>query len=263
MMISSRRNSRGQAPRGLLIVSIIAIAAVALDALLGGPGKALVRAGAGAAWGGVASAASALDASGLFASKARLAEENIALRAQVADLQSLATENRLLAEQNASLRSLADATASSSGRITVPVLSNESASPYGTFVIGGGTSDGVFKGAFVEAPGDVLLGVVSDAQAHTALVDIFLSPGRQTTGLVGTSTTASVTGRGGGNGVMRIPRDTPLSVGDPVYYGAKQAIIGTVGDIESDPSDAEKTVYLRVPLNLSSLPFVSVVPSGL
>jgi cell shape-determining protein MreC len=147
--------------------------------------------------------------------------------------------------------------------VTVGVLSSADSSPYGTFNILGGSSVGVTKGAWVMAPGDIIIGTVAEVSGDTALVHAFLAPGVTTSGFVASSTAVTVTGRGAGNGIILVPRDTPVSIGDLVYYADHHSIVGVVGSVQSSPSDAEKTLYVRVPLNLYGLHFVTVIPSSL
>lgn len=247
----------------LMLVSVFAIAIIGLDILLGGRINGTVRSGASFLWSALGSASAAVDQSGLFASQRSLAGENIALRRTIASLQARETENILLANENAALRELVNAPKRQEGGVTVPVLSRPDVSPYGTLVLGAGSDAGIKKGARVFAEGGIILGVVADVSVRTSLVNLFLSPGHQTPGQVGATTLGTVIGRGMGNGLMYVPRDTEVTVGDPVYYSDLASIIGVVGSIESSPADAEKTVYLRVPFNLFGLRFVTVLPPSL
>lgn len=228
--------------------------------MLGGPLRNAVQGSAAVMWSSAADASAAFSESGLFVSEGALARENFALKERVAQLQALAQENAVLREENEALRALADVPEGEAEGLAVPVVSGADSSLYGTFLIGAGSKEGVIRGARVFAPGRVLLGIVSDVSEGTALVQSLLAGGVKTEGLIASSTSIIVSGRGSGNGIARVPRDTPVAVGDPVYYRDVRAIIGVVGAIESVPSSAEKQVYLRVPQNLNSLRFVTILP---
>jgi cell shape-determining protein MreC len=263
MMTSYRRNNgkRQARPALLIAVSGLAILIVLLDIVLGGRIRGLAQGGASAVWGAVGNATTALDQSGLFASRQSLAAENSALREKLAALQALQTANVALADENASLRALLNVPQANASHVTLGVLSSADSSPYGTIVLLGGSADHITQGAWVMAPGDVIIGTVSGVNARTSLVDIFLSPGASTPAFLASSTAITVTGRGAGNGIALVPRDTPASIGDVIYYRDHHSIVGIIGSIASSPSDAQKTLYLRVPFNMYGLHFVTVIPS--
>lgn len=264
--MTSYRHNKGASFRGvsgLLLVSIAAVVIVALDILFGGRIHAVIQGSAGIIWSSVGNVTSALDQSGLLVSRRALEEENAALRAKILTLQSFETANAALADENAALRTLVNAPVKEKGGITVSILSNADASPYGTWIVAGGSSMGIQKGAWVMGPGGVIIGRVSDAGLSTSLVSAFLAPGVQTRGFIGESTEVTMAGRGGGNGTVLVPRDTPVAIGELVYYIDHHSILGVVGSIESTPAGAEKTLYVRTPLNLFGLHFVTIVPSPL
>ena len=254
-----RHNSpRGAGVAPLIAVSVLAVAIFGADALLGGSVRASAQAAAGSLWASAGAAASAIETSGALESKRSLAEENIALRAKLAELQGLTVKNETLAEENQSLRAQVGAVPEGTEPHTFAVLSYEDASPYGTFVIDGGSSEGVHAGAAVYAEGGVLVGTVSQAGTHTAQVRTLLAPGREVQARVGSSTSATLYGRGGGNGTMRIPRDIEVSEGDLVYYQGGRSVLGVVGAVASSPADAEKTLFVHLPFNLYGTRFVSL-----
>ena len=143
--------------------------------------------------------------------------------------------------------------------IAVPVLSNPSASPYSTFVIGSGTIEGIKAGAYVVSAPRVAIGRIVEAGAHTALVGLFSAPDKETEVMIG-KVRATYHGKGDGNGVVVVPRGAAVIEGDAAVLPGHPFAIGFVGAIQSKPEDAETTVLLRVPANLPSLSFVYIVP---
>ena len=67
-------------------------------------------------------------------------------------------------------------------------------------------------------------------------------------------------GRGGGNARALLPRGVEVKENDPVFapsLGSRP--VGVVGSIESDPSLAEQTIHVSLPVNLDSLRYVYVL----
>ena len=76
-------------------------------------------------------------------------EENAALREQISRLEERSAAYQVLVEENKSLREMTRAASLGVG-VTAPVISSFRASPYGTFLIGAGSADGI-------SPGDIVL----------------------------------------------------------------------------------------------------------
>lgn len=252
-------NGRRQGRKLLLAVSILAVAIFGVDAILGGLIRSGVQNVASSIWRMSASAVDASESSGVFTSRQSLARENISLRAQVASLKSLKLTNVVLTEENASLKEISGLTEGINSSKSFEVLSYVDASPYGTFIINGGSAEGVVAGSLVLAEGGVLIGTIDRVGTHSSQVYGILAPGREIVGRIGNTTAVTIYGRGSGNGVLQIPRDTFVEEGDLIYYEAGNLIVGEVGVISSSSADAEKTLFIRVPLNLYGVRFVTVM----
>lgn len=143
------------------------------------------------------------------------------------------------------------------------VLSHSAATLYDTMLIDVGSRDGVVSGQLVVAADSVALGAVTRVQSNTSVVTLFSAP-NETTQLVllhGT-TTASVTAKGHGGGELRVeaPRELAMSEGDSALLPAFHPyVIADVRHIAFAPEDALQTLYLGVPVNVSSVRFVTVV----
>jgi rod shape-determining protein MreC len=198
-----------------------------------------------------------LASSGVLSSRRTLARDNESLRAELAALREETSRARALEAENQILREITDVVGSRPG-VTAPVLSTFRASPYGTFIVGAGKSDGVSVGSLVLTQGGFVLGQVTEAGVYNSTVKAVLSPGVDTDVLLG-ETGAVVRGEGGGNGFSRVSRESLVSIGDPVVapmFG--QRPIAVVADIERDEASPSADVFVRIPVNLENLRFVYV-----
>jgi cell shape-determining protein MreC len=144
--------------------------------------------------------------------------------------------------------------------ITAPVVSSVRSSPYGTFLIGAGSADGITTGSMVLTVGGFVVGVVGDTGLHASIVTELFAPGASTEVIVhGVPGTAR--GYGAGNARITIPRGLAITVGDPVVApGLGQRAVAIVGEVSSSSASASEEIYIRLPVNLATLAFVYVVP---
>ena len=140
------------------------------------------------------------------------------------------------------------------------ILARPPESPYDTLVIDAGSKDGIAIGDTVYAEGDVLLGDVSEVFSHESKIDLYSTPGRTTSVLVGTSTiSAQATGKGGGNFSLIVPIKTPISEGALVTIPNMHAhTLGVVKKVSLDSSASLQTVLFISPINIRQIKFVEV-----
>jgi len=255
----SHRSLHGhpRARRRLFIATALILLVVAVDFLTHGVVRGYVRTAASSLWVFTGSARSSITGAGYFSTRRSLAAENAALRAQLSEYQERATAYAVVSEENAALRSVLQLAQKEKG-ITAPIVSSFRASPYGTFLIGAGVDD-VSPGALVLTLGGFVVGQVTDVSAKTSLVSAVLAADSVTDARIGASLVA-VTGRGGGNARASIPRGVSVNVGDPVTaptFGGRA--IGIVGRVESDPANADQTVYIQLPINVSALKYIYII----
>lgn len=231
-----------------------------IDVFSGGKLRAQLRAGASTlhGWGGAAS--ERVFGSGFFSSRAQLAAQNRSLREQLAQYQERAAAHAVLQEENAELRELVHLVRSAEG-VTAPLISSARSSPYGTFLIGAGASEGVARGNIVLTPGGFVIGEVSDVASHTALVREALAPLSKAEATI-RGVAVEVEGRGGGNGYAEAPRSLTIGKGDPVTVPAYAGRpIGVVGEVASSSASASQEIFIRIPASLPTLPYVYVSSS--
>jgi cell shape-determining protein MreC len=244
-----------------LVVALIISLVLALDVFSAGGVRSYIRAGAGHVFAASAGTFSLVSDQGIFTTHRALVAEINSLKEQLSLRDEESARFRAIEEENRSLRSLAHLAGSEGTGISARVLSSFHASPYGTFTIGAGESDGVREGSIVLTPGGLLLGVVTHADQETATVEAIFAPGKMTDLLV-QGVALSAEGRGGGNARADVSRDALIVVGDsltaPAFGGR---VAGLVGHIEVASSSATQALSIRLPVNLDTLSFVYVVSS--
>jgi len=249
-------NNRRQR-RNLFIATALVLLILAIDFFSGGTLRALTRQGGSALWRSANGALSRAGQSGFFTSRASLARENQLLKEEIAGLQEEQAQNAALAAENDQLRAIVHLAQSAPG-LTAPVTSSFKASPYGTFLIGAGSADGIAKGSIVESADGSIVGRVADVSAHQSLVVGLFAPGASVEALAG-GTPVVLSGKGGGNAEGGLPRGARVAAGDPVFSPAfGQRAIGVVGKVEGGIASASTKIYVRSIVNLESLSFVYV-----
>ena len=263
MMSSYRRSDRKSLHRGLVAATLFVLVIFALDVLSGGGIRALARAGGSWVWSAGSQTASAIAGSRLAQSRQALLKENEELKEEVVRLTLRIAELGVLERENETLRAIAHVAESISG-MTVPIVSSVRSSPYGTFMVGAGRGESVAVGDLVVASsgegGGFVIGRVSEVSAHSSLVTQGFAPDVSTEAVAGDVPLVAL-GQGGGNARAQAPRAAPISLGEAVLSPSFRGLpIGVVGSVAQDPSSAYQTVYIGLPLNLTALTFVYVIP---
>ncbi len=258
---------RERAPRGrrsLVIVTLFVILLVAVDFVSQGTIRGFARMVGGSIWSVGTGASDAILGSGFFSSKAALARENAALREELAQANTRAALYLVEQEENRALHDLVHLAQATPG-VTAPITSSLRSSPYGTFTIGAGASDGITPGHFVmtsDSSKGFVVGEVSEVSEHSSLVTQLFAPNVVNEGSV-RGVDITLEGRGGGNARAEVPRSAGVAVGDPITapkYGGRA--LGIVGDVKAESSSAYSEVFINVPVNVGNLSFVYVISAG-
>lgn len=260
-MANGFRSGRAPAKSGrrtLFLITLLAILIVLLNIAFGGRISALVRdivspvEDAGGKFGAF------IASSGYFASRGQLEAQVAALQAEVQQEQLQAAAFNALQQENQSLSSMTHLAQTSPG-LAAAITSSVVSSPYGTFMIGAGSSDGIPTGALVLTSDGFAIGKVVQTQAHQSIAEEMFAPGVQTPVSIDGSAVSAV-GQGG-QALAQIPHGITVSIGDPVIapqLGGKP--IGIVQHIDSNPANAQQTVYIALPISLASIQYVYVTP---
>ena len=256
MIYLSNDNRRQR--RKLLLATLIVIALFGIDILTHGFIRAQVRVVGSAVWRAADGMVRGMTGSGILATRSKLARENEELKHQVAQLEERLAAMRAAEVENEELRAIAHVAALQNG-VAAPIISSLKASPYGTFLIGAGASEGVQRGATVLSKEGFVIGEVTEVAVHQALVkELFASRSKLDT-RVGTIP-ITLLGSGGGNAVGEAPRGSQIATGTPVSVPSLGGrLVGLVGKTEGNVSTPSVKVYVRTPVNIETIRFVYVV----
>ncbi len=229
--------------------------------------------------------------SGSLRSPASLLNQNEELKRQLADMtvrlettQSVANENSelktLLNRPSATATNANTATSSAAAALLslVPskytlaaVLKRPPMAPYDELIIDLGQDDGVAVNDLVYAPGNILIGSISDTLGQTSKVALFSSSGMTYDVLIANnsnpgnnsadlkpalfkSVPAVAHGLGGGQFSVQVPRDIVVNVGDIVTVPSiNNKTIGIVGGVITDPAQPFETVLFTSLANIYEL----------
>ncbi|MEK9177500.1 MAG: rod shape-determining protein MreC, partial [Patescibacteria group bacterium] len=110
------------------------------------------------------------------------------------------------------------------------------------------------------APGDVLIGAISDVLPETSKVSLFSSSGNILYVLIGPSNApATAVGRGGGQYTAQLPRAVKISAGDFVIVPSiDDKPFGIVSAVESDSAQSFEIILFASPVNIYQLRWVLV-----
>lgn len=246
-----------RARRRLLVATIVVLLVLLGDVLSGGALRATTRSAVSGMWRLGASVRGAIGGSGMLSTRASLASENAELRASLTSYQLKAAGYDVLRNENDTLRALLGLATTSRG-VAAPIISSLRASPYGTFMLGAGSMEGVSAGDLVITEGGFVIATVQDVGEHSALAGFVLAPRAEIEAHVG-GVAALVRGKGGGNAEAELPRAAVIAEGASVTAPKLgNRVVGVVGKIDSDPAKALQTAYVHVPVNMSSLRYVYI-----
>jgi len=186
----------------------------------------------------------------LLRSKRSLAEENALLKERIASM-----------EAEFSSRSVGEFLSfARTGGITASVVVRPPQSPYDIILVDKGSNDGVINGAKVSMPEGPELGRVVEVFPNQSRVRLWTSSGQKLEAILERfEVPVLLEGMGGGNFLMRIPRETEVMVGDRILSaGTDGGLLAVVGDVELKPTDSFKEVLAKSPISIWTLRFVNI-----
>lgn len=193
--------------------------------------------------------------------KGTLVDENRALQQELSQLRREVFLTRTLSTDNERLRALLDRTTTSDNLVSASVIHGERFSPYDTFIIDLGATNGVRPGMLVLTPEGIAVGTISSTQEKTATVTQFSAPDMIVDAMLNATSSFHTVLRGYGSGTMRvsIPRDIEFAVDDTFVLPSFPTYpLGKIVSIEVAPEDAYKILYVRSPVNMYELRFVLI-----
>lgn len=203
---------------------------------------------------------------GYFERVGSIQRENEALRDQLYALKIREAEFNQMKVEYEDLKALMNVASTStslkrgSSAVTAHVLSKPPFTPYDTFIVDAGSDDGVLLGDLVYANEALVIGRVTRVTARTSYVTLF-SSGNQTQEFLVTRTGVSVavSGMGGGNFALYIPKDFDIVVGDTLREPSYDVgVVATIYAIDETSQNSFKRVYARVPKAIFQSKFVII-----
>lgn len=195
-----------------------------------------------------------------FRSKNSLIDENRFLKQQLeSQLSLLVSYNSLNQNYNTLLKDLGQIP--KEAKIAAGVLTSPPQSIYDVLIIDAGKDKGVQNGALVILPFGISIGSVTGISDKTSQITLFSSYGIKTEAtLERTGTPVTLTGQGGGNYIIRVPRDIEVVKGDRVVSpGLNPRLIAVVEDVSSLSTDSFKRVIADIPGGVHQIHFIYIL----
>lgn len=195
-----------------------------------------------------------------FISKNSLFSQNQKLQSQIDEYAAQMTNYNSEVADNASLKEILNRKKMKNSMTLAAILAKPNQSIYDTLTIDAGESEGLKVNNIVFAFGDIPIGRIGFVYPNSSKVILFSSPGEITEGLIsGNNAFMELTGRGGGNFEMLLPRDLTLQNGDQILLpGINNYVLAIAETVISDPRDPFTKALLRSPVNIQELKFVEV-----
>ena len=196
-----------------------------------------------------------------FNSKKSLIEENAFLKEKLSSLEAETSSLSRQCVQESALLELMGRRQDPS-TIAAAILTRPPQTPYDVIIIDVGSNESIRIGSEVSLPEGPVLVVVSEVFSKQAKVKLFSASGEETNAILERNNIPVVlTGLGGGNFKLIIPRDIEINIGDRVLSSdITSRLLAIIEEISSKPTDSFKEILARSPANIFTLRFVSVTP---
>lgn len=195
-----------------------------------------------------------------FYFKKTLHLENEDLKSKLVEQEARITNYNSILDENLKIKEILGRKSEKMNMVLGSILSKTNQSIYNTLIIDVGIKNNILVGQMVFALGNIPIGRIAEVYNDSAKVVLFSNPGEETEVVVsGHDVYMKLTGRGGGNFEMILPRDFVLEKGTQVVLpGIIPHVVGVVQTIISDPRDAYQKALLVSPVNIAELKFVEV-----
>lgn len=196
----------------------------------------------------------------VFLTRSSLQKRNEELKMINEELNNRMMDYSVIKKENDELKELLGRVPKKNDYILGVVLSKPSRSIYDTIIIDIGTNDGVSESMEVFALGNIPIGYVKKAYNNSSTVELYSSPGETLEAQIeGTNASTILTGRGGGNFEMSIPKDLNITTGNTLVLPRISAnVVAIVANVVSDGHDPLQKVILRSPINIEELKWIQV-----
>jgi len=199
----------------------------------------------------------------LFQSKKVLVVENEELKKQLETMVVDALAVDIVRQENVDLKEILGRTEDKKV-LLASVLRTPPFSPYDTFILDVGEDHDVQIGDYVFVGGHVLIGEIVEVNQSSSKAQLFSSPGKTVTVLIGKKpVSVEAVGRGGGNFEIILSREIPIVAGESVIVPQIDSmVLGVVGQVDMDPAKTFQKVLFSTPINIQGVRWVTVVKSA-
>ena len=106
---------------------------------------------------------------------------------------------------------------------------------------------------------NIFVGEVAEVESYTASVKMKSSSGEKTVVRI-SNVDAEAEGQGGGQFLVKIPKDLDVEIGDAVLIPSlNNILLGTVGSVEQDSAGTFQNIRFSIPISFQSIDFVEIV----
>ena len=195
-----------------------------------------------------------------FYSKKTLFLENKNLKSQISEIEASRANYASILDENNKLKEVLGRKSTSINMVLAGILNKPNRSLYDTLLVDAGKEQGIVVGQKVFAFGNVPIGYTAEVYTNSSKVILYSNPGEKTEVVIsGKDAFMEVTGRGGGNFEMVLPRDFVLPISTEIDLpGITPHILGTVQNIISDSRDSFQKALIASPVNIFELKFVEI-----
>lgn len=192
-------------------------------------------------------------------SKEELATRNVFLESELADAQVSFQLLDTVKRENSQLKEMLGRTKSES-RLLATVIETPNHSIYDTLILDVGEKNGVTIGDKI-VHGDYIIGNIREVFTNHSKAVLFSSPGEIVDIVIGDrGIKAEATGKGGGNFVVKLPKDIAVNNGDLVSAPLiNSKFFGSVGSTEQTESGTFQSILFSLPINFYELKWVEVI----
>lgn len=191
-----------------------------------------------------------------------LVEENRNLKEDIFKLKTDLAAKKVIAEDYERLSKIIGRTGEENIPIIARVVSKPNHTPYDLVLVdvGSGNTRKVKVGDIARLDSNITIGRVSAVSGKIATIELFSSPGLETSVLIGPeSIMATTTGRGGGNMILELPRGFIINKGDSLVLPSGDVqLVGLVGEVINDQVDPAQKILASLPVNIFNLSWIEI-----
>ncbi len=201
-----------------------------------------------------------IDLVSFFRTKNSLIEENKFLKQRLQSQENLLVSYNSLNQTHTNLLSNLGQMPKEA-KVAAGIITSPPQSLYDVLIIDAGKDREILNGEYVIEPFGALIGSITGVSDKTSQVTLYSSYGVKTEAILERSQTpVTLIGQGGGNFIIRIPRDIEAIKGDRVVSpGLNPKLLAVVEDVSSVSTDSFKRVMAQIPGGIYSIRFVYVL----